>query len=250
MALRSDTDPCQLAQAAGQSLISVFNLSPSTSTAVVCPSRCAAYLTSLTSVLSQQGLLNATCEMNLAPPIILHDAICNAGSLKQCSSLLGACNWNLGTQTLPMDKDLLQATVTSNRVAAVLCRPFAYPANTSFLTVSEISSLCSPCGTAVIVDCSIAAGNTLGQLTASIKEILMMGADLIMLPSTEHFQGPPHTCILIGKSHLLSRYWEQVSTLQSRLPFPLFCTSYDMVGCVVAYKSLQVTGFKSEPVIN
>ena len=243
MALKSTADPCKLARAAGQSLVSVFDLSPSDSLAVVCPSRGAAYLSSLSSTLTQHTLLSprATCEADSPTPIVLHDAICEAGSPKALSSLLGACNWNLGTHTGPMDRNLLQATVANNRVAAVFYRPYAYPASTHFLSLRDISSVCRPQSIPIIVDCSIAAGNTLCHLKATVREMLATGADLIILPNTEHFQGPPHTCVLVGKTNLLAGLWERLSALQPRLPLPLFCSAYDTVGSVVAFKSLQVS---------
>ena len=251
MALKHTADPCQLAQVAGQSLTSVFDLYPSTYLAVVCPSRCAAYLTSLSSILTHQGLLNPslTRQTTSAPPIVLHDAVCETGSPSVFSSLLGACNWNLGTHTVPMDRELLQSTVSTNRVTAVLYRPFVYPASTSNLSLREIHSICHPQSVPIIVDCtcSAVASNTLCHLKATVNEMLTTGADLIMLPNTEHFQGPPHTCVLVGRTDLLAGYWEQLSQLQTSLPLPLFCTAYDTVGSVVAFKSLQVSGLKTEP---
>ena len=250
MALKNTVDPHQLALAASQSLTSVFNLPSSSSTAFVCPSRSAAYLTALSSILTHQGLTNTqlTHKTNSNnPPIVLHDAVCSAGSPQVFSPLLGACNWSLGTHARPMDRELLQATVTSNRVTAVLYRPYVYPQNTEHLSLPEIASICYPRGISIVVDCAIRAGNMLDQLTAAIKEMLTKGADLIMLPNTEQFQGPPHTCVVIGKASLLGGHWEQLSLLQSSLSLPLMCSSYDTVGSVVAFKSLQVARFKSEP---
>ncbi|CAI8022107.1 hypothetical protein GBAR_LOCUS13008, partial [Geodia barretti] len=238
MALKNTADPCQLSQIAGQSLSSVFALPSSTSLAVVCPSRGAAYLTSLSSILAHQGLLNPRLPTGTTP-IVLHDTICENGSPSVFSSFLGASNWNLGTHTVPMDREILQATVSSNRVAAVLYRPLAYPPNTSFLCLRDIHSVCNPHGVSIILDCSIAAGDTLPHLRGTIKKMLTTGADLIMLPNTEHFQGPAHTCVVIGRTSLLTGCWERLSLLQPSLPLPLFCSAYDTVGSVVAFKSLQ-----------
>ena len=251
MALKNTADPCQLSQVAGQSLSSVFALPSSTLLAVVCPSRGAAYLTSLSSILTHKGLLNPrlpTGTNSTATPIVLHDTICDNGSPSVFSSLLGACNWNLGTHTVPMDRETLQATVSSNRVAALLYRPLEYPPNASFLSLRDIHSVCNPRGVSIILDCSIVASDTLPHLRATIKKMLTMGADIIMLPNTEHFQGPAHTCVLIGRTSLLSGYWERLSLLQPSLPLPLFCSAYNTVGSVVAFKSLQVSGIESEPI--
>ena len=247
MALKNTADPCQLSQIAGQSLSSVFALPSSTSLAVVCPSRGAAYLTSLSSILAHQGLLNPRLPTGTTP-IVLHDTICENGSPSVFSSFLGASNWNLGTHTVPMDREILQATVSSNRVAAVLYRPLAYPPNTSFLCLRDIHSVCNPHGVSIILDCSIAAGDTLPHLRGTIKKMLTTGVDLIMLPNTEHFQGPAHTCVVIGRTSLLTGCWERLSLLQPSLPLPLFCSAYDTVGSVVAFKSLQVSGIESEPI--
>lgn len=252
MSLKNAADPAQLAKVAGQSLISVFNLSSSTLQAIVCPSRAAAYITSLAAaILTKQGQLTTITPLSQqtssAPSLILHDAICDAGSPKAFSSLLGACNWSLGTHTVPMTKEELCTAITSNRVTALLYRPFVYSKNTSFLHLDALSSVCRSQTISLIVDCCGLIENSLFQLTSTMKEMLTTGADLIMLPTTEQFQGPPHTCILIGRIDLLNHYWQLLSHLQSDLPLPLFCSSYDIVGSVVAFKSLQVTSFKTEP---
>ena len=244
LSLKRTADPAQLAQVSSQSLLSVFNLSPSTVVALVCPSHAAAYVSSLAAVLIKQGHLTITphvTQRGSAPAVVLHDAACgDAGSPRLLSSLVGGCNWNVGTHTQAMDRDTLQAAVASNRVSAVFHRPYAYPRNASFLSLDALSSLCRSKNIAVITDCSGMPGNSLVQLTSTVKEMLMTGADLIMLPNTANFQGPPHTCVVIGKVDLLGNYWEQLSLLQTQLPLPLVCLAYDTVGTVVAFKSLQV----------
>ena len=252
MSLKSVAHPAQLSKVAGQSLVSVFGLPSSTTQAVVCPSHGAAYLTSLTALLSKQGQLTATTSLaqqasSNPPPIVLHDTICDTGSPKALSSLLGACNWSLGTSTGPMNREMLHSAITSNRVNALLYRPFAYPKNTSFLRLDALSSICRPQNISIITDCHGLAANSLFQLTSTIKEMLTTGADLIMLPTTDQFQGPPHTCVLIGHWDLLSCHWQTLSRLQTDIPLPLFCSPYDTVGSVVAFKSLQVSSFKTEP---
>ena len=253
MSLKHSTNPAQLTQAASQSLVSVFNLSPSTSLALVSPSRAAAYVLCLAAVLMKQDQLcinPCITRTTSTPPIILHDASCEAGSPKVCSSLVGAANWNLGTNTTPMDREMLQMAVSSNRVTAVLHRPFAYPANSAFLDLGAVISICKTrnSDTAVIVDCSgMTESCNLVQLTTALREMVMKGADLIMLPDTGHFQGPPHTCVVIGKTELLSGPCNQLSLLQSQLPLPLLCSAHDTVGSVVAFKSLQVSAFKAAP---
>lgn len=249
MSLKSTTDPVQLAQVASESLVSVLNLSISISAAVVSPSRAAAYVTSLAVILMKQGLLSTDppiTQMSSTPPLILHDTCCEAGSPKVCSSLIGACNWNVGTHTIPMDTQMLQMAVASNRVTAVLYRPFVYPRNSSFLTLDSLTSICHTQNSdvAVIVDCSNMTGNSMAELTVTLQGMITKGADLIMLPNTEKFRGPPHTCVLVGKAALLDNCWQQLPRLQSQLMLPLLCPDSDTVGSVVA---LHVSSFKTEP---
>ena len=251
MSLKHTTDPTQLAQAASQSLVDIFNLSPSTSVALVSPSRAAAYVLCLSAVLMRQDHFCPNpwiTRTSFTPPIILHDTLCETGSPKACSSLVGATNWNLGTRTAPMDREMLQTVVSSNRVAAVFHRPFAYPANSTFPDLGAISSICKTHNVAIIVDYSgMSVGCGLAQLTSTLREMVMKGADLIMLPDTEHFQGPPHTCVVVGKTDLLSSPFDQLSSLQSRLPLPLLCSAHDTVGSVVAFKSLQISDSQNLP---
>ena len=251
MSLKNTVDPAQLSKVAGQSLISVFNFSSSTLQAIVCPSRGAAYITSLATILSKQGRLTTTTPLtqqtSSSPSVILHDAICDVGSPKALSSLLGACNWSLGTYKVPMTKEELCTAIASNKVTALLYRPLAYSENSTFLSLDTLSSICHSQSVSLIVDCCGMVGNSLFQITSTMKEMLTAGADLIMLPTTGHFQGPSHTCVLIGSTDLLAHNWQLLSHIQSDLPLPLFCSSYDIVGSVVAFKSLQVTSFKTEP---
>ena len=252
MSLKRTTDPTQLAQAASHSLVDIFNLDPSTSVALVSPSRAAAYVLCLSAVLMKQDQLfinSWITRTGSTPPIILYDTFCEAGSPKMCSSLIGATNWSLGTPTAPMDREMLQTVVSSNRVAAVFHRPFAYPANSTFLDLEAISSICKTHGIAVIVDYSGMRENcSLAQLTSTLREMIIKGADLIMLPDTELFRGPPHTCVVVGKTDLLSIPSNQLSSLQSQLPLPLLCSAYDTVGSVVAFKSLQVSDSQNRTV--
>ena len=250
MSLKTTTDPAQLAQASSQSLVSVFTLTSSASQALVCPNRAAAYVTSLIAIFTKQGLLSTTSrfiQMSSPPPIILHDAACkDVCSPKVLSSLVGACNWNLGTRVLPMDQTILQAAIASNRVSTVLYRPFSYPENANFLSLNALSLICGSQNVAIVADCSDMSDHSLVQVTSTVKNMLTAGADLIMLPNTDRFQGPPHTCVLIGKTDILGPVWKQLTLLQSEMPIPLLCPAYDTVGTVIAFRSLQVSGIKAE----
>ena len=256
MSLQSTANPVQLAQAASKSLVMIFGLSDSTA-ALVCPSRAAAYVTALVAILLKQDPLSVNPQISqktASPPTVLHDTCCQAGSPKLCSSLVGACNWNLGTPTTPMDRDMLQMAVASNRVTAVFHRPYVYPRKSLFLQLHTLSSVChtrEPANNvAVIVDCSNmpATGDSLvaAKFSPTLREMLMRGADLIMLPDTEHFQGPPNTCVLIGGAALLGNMCQQLPLLQSQLGLPLLTTTYDTVGSVVAFKALQVSTLKTK----
>lgn len=252
MSLKSTADPVQLAHVSSQSLLSALKLPTSTLVALVSPSRAAAYITSLAAILTKQHLLcinSQITQINPVPPVILHDTCCEAGSPKLCSSLVGACNWNVGTHTNPMDQEMLQMAISSNRVVSIFHRPYIYPRNSRFLLLDTLSSISrgSNSDIGLIVDCAGMAGNSLANLTSTLQEIITKGADLVMLPNTDHFQGPPHTCVLVGQAALLGGMWDHLSLLQSQLGLPLLCSAYDTVGSVVAFKSLQVSSFKEEP---
>lgn len=251
LSLQSTADPAQLAYASSQSLLSALRLSTSTLAALVSPSRAAAYLTSLAAILTKQNLLcinsNIT-QTNSAPPIILHDTCCEAGSPRVYSFLVGACNWNLGAHAKPLDQEMLQMAISSNRVVAMFHRPYVYPRNFRHLQLDTLRSIFDSQNSDIglIVDCANTSGNSLADLTGNLQGMIMKGADLIMLPNTEYFQGPPHTCVLIGRAALLGSMWDQLSLLQQQLGLPLLCSAYDTVGSVVAFKSLQVSSFKVE----
>lgn len=252
MSLKSTADPAQLAHVSSQSLLSALKLPTSPLVALVSPSRATAYIISLAAVLTKQHLLSINSQItqtNPVPPVILHDTCCEVGSPKMCSSLVGACNWNVGTHTNPMDQDMLQMVLSSNRVVAVFHRPYIYPRNSAFLPLDTLSSISRGVNSDIglIVDCAGMTGNSLANLTSTLQEIITKGADLIMLPNTDYFQGPPHTCVLVGRAALLGGMWDQVSLLQRQLGLPLLCSAYDTVGSVVAFKSLQVSGIKEEP---
>lgn len=252
MSLKSTADSVQLAHVSSQSLLSALKLPTSTLVALVSPSRAAAYITSLAAILTKQNLLcinSQIIQINPAPPVILHDTCCEAGSPKLCSSLVGACNWNMGTHTNPMDQEILRMAISSNRVVAILHRPYIYPRSSRFLPLDAISSISHAANSHIglIVDCAGMTGNSLADLTSTLQEIITKGADLIMLPNTDYFQGPPHTCVLVGRAALLAGMWDQLSLLQRQLGLPLLCSAYDTVGSVVAFKSLQVASFKEEP---
>lgn len=251
LSLQSTTDPAQLAHASSQSLLSALRLSTSTLAALVSPSRAAAYITSLAAILTKQNLLcinSNIAQTNSAPPIILHDTCCEVGSPKVYSPLVGACNWNLGDHTKPMDQEMVQMAISSNRVAAMLQRPYVYPRNFTHIQLDTLRSIfhAQNSDIGLIVDCANTAGNSLTDLMANLQGMIMKGADLIMLPNTEYFQGPPHTCVLVGRAALLGSMWDRLDLLQQQLGLPLLCSAYDTVGSVVAFKSLQVSNCKME----
>ena len=246
MALQHAADPVQLSLAASKSLSKICSLSNSFS-AVICPSRAAAYVTALAAVRLRQDPLSINPQVSFPssnPSVVLHDTCCQSGSPKLCSALIGACNWNLGTVISPMDKDMLLMAVASNRVTAAFHRPYAYPKNCSFLQLHTLSSVCHSRDSdiAVIVDIGdMPMGKrSLNRITSPLQEMLMKGADIVMLPDTEQFQGPPNTCVLVGKAPLLGSMAQQLPLLQSQLGFPLLSSAYDIVGTVVAFKTLQV----------
>lgn len=143
----------------------------------------------------------------------------------------------------PMEKESLTQAVKSNRVAAVLHQPYSYPKWCDHISLEMISTACHAQDTqvAVIVDMSNMPVQTLTllQFITTLKELFSKGADVVLLPDTELFQGPPHTCVLIGKSSLMKRISQHSALLQSQLGFPLICTPYDLIGTVVAYKTLR-----------
>ena len=247
MALQHTADSVQLAEAASNSITQICSLR-NTFTAVICPSRAAAYVTALAAVILRQDPLSINPLISIqrsTPPVIIHDACCQSGSPKLCSALVGASNWNLGTITTPMDRSMLTMAVASNRVVAIFHRPYAYPRNSSFLSLNLLSSICHTQGSdiALLVDIGDMPihDKSLTSLSASFQDMLMNGTDALLLPETEQFQGPPNTCVLLGRASLLGSIIKQLPLLQSQLGLPLLCSAYDVVGTVVAFKTLQVS---------
>ena len=246
MALQRTADPIQLSQAASKSLTKTFNLSDSF-TALVCPSRAAAYVTALAAIFLKNDSLYFSpqvCLQSFRQPIVVHDTCCESGSPKRSSSLVGACNLNLGTHDVPMSKETLEMIVASNRVATVFHRPYAYLPNSSFLQLHTLSSIChsQDTGIPIILDSREMpmAGTSLTDFISSLKEMLLKGADLIMLPDTERFNGPPNTCVLLGTTSMMGNMPKSLPIIQSELSFPLLSTPYDTVGTVVALNSFQI----------
>ena len=242
MAMKQTVDPMQLAEASEAYLLKNLGLGTGYSV-VVAPSQAAAYLIAVAASMVRIDPLCVSQQIQRHHPLtVIHDACCPAGSLKNCTSLLaGIVNWNLGSLTTPMDRQMLSMAITSNRVAAVFHQPYCYPKSCQYTPLAAIGSVCHSQSTvSVIVD---AGGVPIHQLSlvkfiTIIKELFTQGADFVLLPETHKILGPPQTCLLIGKSGLLKHV--DVSLLQSQLCLPLSCTPYDQIGTVVAYKTHQV----------
>jgi len=251
MAMKHKVDPLRLMEATQTYLHQNLTLTHNCSV-LVTPSRAAAYVLALaTSMLRIDPLcINQQVSAHQSSPLaIIHDACChNTGFPKTFTCLLGAYNWNLGGPMDPMEKESLTQAIKSNRVAAVLHQPYSYPKWCDHISLETIAIICHAQDTqvAVIVDMSNMPVQTLTllQFITIVKELVLKGADVVLLPDTEHFQGPPHTCVLVGKSSLMKRVSQHSALLQSQLGFPLICTPYDLIGTVVAYKTLQVGTLK------
>ena len=251
MAMKHKVDPLKLMEAAQTYLHQNLALSADYCV-LVAPSRAAAYVLALTASMLRIDPLSINQQVSArqsSPLAIIHDSCCqNTSFPKTFTSLLGAYNWNLGSPMDPMEKHSLTQAVKSNRVAAILHQPYAYPKWCQHTPLEVISVICHTRDTevAVIVDMSNMPVQTLTllQFITTIKELFLKGADVVLLPDTEVFQGPPHTCVLMGRSSLMKRVPEHSALLQLQLGFPLICTPYDLVGTVVAYKTLQVGSLK------
>ena len=250
MALKQTVDPVSLTKSCEAHMIQTLSLSADDHTVIIAPSRAAAYIIAVSAsmlkidplsinhcIASRQGL----------PLAVLHDACCHgnqdSGPLKTCTSLTGAYNWNLGDLASPMDRRMLGMAIRSNRVAAMLYQPYAYKTHCQHILLQEVSSSCHTLvdDVTVIVDGDAMRRQTRSQFVFTIKEFFTQGADVILLPDTEDFQGPSQTCAMIGKAALLKQVSKNISLLQSQIAIPLICASHDLVGTVVTYKTFELT---------
>lgn len=249
-AMQHSVNPVRLADACGTYLHQNLGLASGCSV-LVAPSRAAGYLLAIAASMLQVDSLSVNQQVSSqksTPLAIIHDSCCEATSLKMCTSLVGGINWNLGTLTTPMSKQMLSMAISSNRVAAVFHQPYGYPKHCQYVSLPELSSVCHSrnVNISIVIDASRMPVQTLSlvQIITTVKEFLTQGADAILLPEMEHFRGPPQTCLLIGNTRLLQDVAQNIPLLQSQICLPLTCTTYDLMGTVVAYKTFQVASLK------
>lgn len=239
--MKESVDPVQLAEAAGIHVRQTLALTPGFSV-LVAPSRAAAYTLALAASMIQVDPLSVDSRVSRPSPLaVIHDAYCLANSpdLHPCSALLGAITWSLGAVTSPMDNLSLSAAIASNRIAAVFHQPHRYPEGTQHTPLAVIGGICHARERlSVIVDADgFPIEPSLVNITTAVREWCERGADFIMLPRTEKIQGPPETCVLVGQSALLKKV--DLALLQPRVCLPLTCSAYDLVGTMMAYKTLR-----------
>ena len=250
MAMQRATDATQLSKACEVHLCQHLGLGSGYSVAVA-PSRAAAYVIAVAASMLRADPLSINQQLatntSSSPMAVIHDACCQNNPLKACTPLVGGVNWNLGGVGTPMDKSTLAMALAHNRVVAVLYQPYAYPQWCQQMPLQDVSEVCHSHGTVTVtVD---AAGMHAQELSlirfiTSVKNFFDEGADVVLLPRTERIRGPPQTCVLVGRSAILGDALRNVALLQSRVCLPLTSTAYDLVGTVVAYKTLQADTVK------
>ena len=242
-ALTHSADPVKLREAVQSTLKHSLKLSGIGCSVLIAPSRAAAYVLAIAASMLRNDPLSINQGVTsylFSPMAVIHDACCQvsrSSSLKPCTSLVGAYNWNLGSPTSPMDRKMLAMAVRNNRVAAVFHQPFAYLEHCQYLSLQVISTVCHShsAEVAAIVDAAGVSLETDTLQRAIIAEFFENGADAVLLPETEQFSGPPHTCVLVAKEDLLLEV--SLHLLQAQVALPLSCTTYDMVGTVMAFMS-------------
>ena len=247
MAMQRTADPAQLTKASEACLCQHLGLGPGHSVAVA-PSRAAAYVIAVAASMLRVDPLSVdrqlTSRQSSPPLVVVHDACCRNNPLQTCTPLVGAVNWNLGGANTPMDKSTLGMALEHNRVVAVLYQPYVYPAECQQLPLQDVSEVCHSHGVAtIVVDATgmhVREPSSIG-LIASVKNFLAEGADLVLLPKTGEIRGPPQTCVLIGRSSILGEMLQKVALLQTQVCLPLTSTPHDLVGTVVAFKTLVDT---------
>ena len=207
----------------------------------ITPSLAAAYIFAVSAALHSTDPLTINSRASLSPLAVIHDASAQqstaTGSLKTCTPLTGAFNLNLGTTSMPMNKDMLAAVLHSNRVAAVFYEPYAYLPHQQPIPLETITSMCRERNVSVLVDASSMPQDLIStKFTLTVQELLSQGADAALLPETKTFKGPPNTCLVIGKSSLLEELISNGSTLKSQVALPVTCTSHDLIGTAIAYQ--------------
>ena len=243
-------DPTQLSKACGDYLRQNLGLG-SMYSVVVAPNQAAAYVIAVAASMLRVDPLSInqqlTSQRSSSLLAVIHDACCLGNPLKACTPLIGAINWNLGGVNTPMDKSTLTMALAHNRVAAVLYQPYAYPKRCQWMPLQDISEVCNTRNmVAVIVDATDMPVQELSlvKFITSVKHFFINGADMVLLPKTEKIRGPPQTCVLVGKSVILEEVLQNIALLQSQICLPLTSTSYELVGTVVAYKTVQVDTMK------
>ena len=241
MAISKSADPTQLAEVSGTYLRRTLALSSSFSV-FVAPSSAAAYVIALAACMVRVDPLSVNPSIHQPSSLaVIHDTLCQGSPLAPCSFLLGAINWYLGSSSTPMDTLSLSTVVANNRVAAVLHQPYHYPQGSQHTPLSVISSIChSQEKVSLIQDMDGLPVEflSLSGIGAAVKESFVNGVDIILLPDTGKARGPPQTCVFVGRAALLKEV--DLTLLQPQICLPLSCTTYDLIGTVVAYKTLPV----------
>ena len=225
---------------------------------MIAPCPTSAYCISVFAAMMAQDPLSTQDQISssILPFAVLHDAYCEhfqqgsnkTGHFKTATSLTGCHNWNLGDTSNPMDADGLRMAVHSNRVAALLHQPYAYPRGFRHLSLTDVVAICQcpsfSCSVSVIVDATEglppeAESSRGSMLETELKFFIEHGANLVLMPPLHRVGGVSRCTVVIGTSALLDGVRQQLSKLQRRVCLPLICEPHELIATVVTYKALQ-----------